>query len=128
MAKRNIANTAADPTLPKTPVTVGGKTYDLCFTFGALARAERFINAELERAGSNERVNLLAALPVINMGNLPLLFAAGVHQFHPELTFTEAHDLVDYADVSAVSAAIVAAFDATRVKQEKSDDPPQPGA
>jgi hypothetical protein len=124
---RKIAGTIADPTLPKTPVTVGGKTYNLCFTFGALAMAEHHINRSLAKEGNPERVFLLRLLPELTLYNTQILFAAAVRQFHPELEFKEACDLVNYSSVFAIQKAIVDGFSAAMPEVDNSADPPAPG-
>jgi hypothetical protein len=125
---RKIAGTKADPTLPKTPIVIGGKTYNLCFDLGALAEAETSINAELAGAGKLERVNLLLALPVQNLTNSRILFAAAVRTFHPELSFADAVDLPKLNDVFAIGAKLVEAYANAMVDPENPADPPQPGA
>lgn len=125
-ATRKIAGTAADPTLPKTPIVIGGKTYDLCFDLGALAEAETAINAELARAGSPERVNLLAALPVPNLVNTRLLFAAAVRKFHPEIPFRAAMEIPALEDLYNVSALVAESWSASM--PAPAENPPQPGA
>jgi hypothetical protein len=127
--KRKVAESIEDPTLPKTPVEIGGKTYNLCFTFGAIATAEHHINAEFARSGSPERVSLLVALNDLDLYNACILFAAGIHQFHPEIGFDEARKLVDYSSIQHVMEAIVAGFSAAMPDPEKKPaNPPQPGA
>jgi hypothetical protein len=104
MAKRTIVNTPADPTLPSTPIEIGGKLFNLCFDFGALAEAE----ADFNRQG--HRVNLLTALPELNLGNTRILFAASVHKYHPELSFDEAIALVHFRNVYQVVQTISQAW------------------
>lgn len=111
--KREIAGTPADPTLPKTPVEVGGKTYNLCFDLGALAEAEQAINAELYRAGRKDYVNLLSALPQQNLACTRIVFAAAVRKFHPELGFEAALELVGINDLLTIALAIKDAWEAS---------------
>lgn len=125
--KRKIAGTVADPTLPKTPVTVGGKRYDLCLDLGALAEAETAINMELFRAGSAERVNLLAALPYPNLMNTRVVFAAAVRTFHPEIGFEEAMKMLRIEDLFDVSAVIARMWESTTQEVRGDGDPPRPG-
>lgn len=117
--KRTIANTPADASLPKTPVTIGGKTYNLCFDLGALSEAETAINAELARLDPPQRVNLLIALPDTTLGSTRVTFAAAVRKFHPELRFAEAMNLLTLANVHDVAILIREAW-------EKATAPPEP--
>ncbi|HEV2463546.1 MAG TPA: hypothetical protein VGT04_07065 [Acidobacteriaceae bacterium] len=121
MKSREIANTKKDATLPRTPVMIGGKSYDLCFDLGALSEAE----TELRRQGHD--VNLLAALPTQNLANTRVIFAAAVRAFHPELGFEEAQKMLTIGDLYNVADAIFAAWSAAMPtpSEEKNGDPPQ---
>lgn len=115
--KRETAGTPADPTLPKTPVEIGGVTYQLCFDLGALAEAE----AELLRQG--HEVNLLRALPVLNLSSVREIFPCALKKFHPELAFEHAQALVTLRSVYTIAGAILAAWEAANA--EPSPDPPE---
>lgn len=128
MKKRTIAGTAADPTLPKTPITIKGKTYDLCFTFGALAEAETSINVELARKGSTESVNMLYQFPMPNLANTRACFAAALRTFHPEISFADAIEMVTPSTIVVISSTIMAAWNTAFMDgEEKAADPQQPG-
>jgi len=116
MTIRGIAGTVADATLPRTPVTVGGKTYDLCFDLGALSEAETAINAEYAKAKREDRVNLLVSLTNLNLANTRILFAAGLRAFHPEIEYEEALALLTYPDLPVVFGAIERAWSAATVE------------
>lgn len=107
IAHREIAGTILDPTLPKTPVVVGGKKYDLCFDLGALAEAETSMNAELERAGSSMRINLLNEIGTLNFSSTLKLFAASLRVFHPDIPYIEALMLPTHADIFVIAEAAV---------------------
>ena len=79
MTKRKLGGSTADPTLPKTPVTLDGIEYTLCLDLNALAQAE----SELTAAG--HKVNILYALPELVLSSVRVLFLAGLRRFHPEL-------------------------------------------
>lgn len=119
--KRKIAGTIADATLPKTPIELGGVTYNLCFDLGALCEAETAINDELRASG--QAVNLLIALPVQNLANTRLAFAAAVRVFHPELTFEAACDVLRLADMLLVAIKVKEAWEASRPEAAESPDP-----
>jgi hypothetical protein len=124
--KRKIAGTAADPTLPKTPVVIGGKTYNLCLTLGALAEAEAAINAELLVAGRVDLVNLLFALPVQNLSNTRMVFAGAIRTFHPEISYEEALKLPALSEIYDVAILVKKAWDEASARPEASLDPLQP--
>ena len=127
MATRQIAGTLADATLPRTPITVRGREYNLCFDLGALAEAETAINAEFARAKLPERVNLLVSLSELNLKNVRILFAAGVRAFHSELDFEEAQELLALGDIFRVVAAIESSWSAAVPEPEKAARPLEPG-
>jgi hypothetical protein len=112
MKTRKVAGTPADPTLPKTPITIGGTTYDLCFDLGALAEAEQALNRE----GHN--VNLLAALPVMNLANVRVIFAAAIRKFHPEITFEQAMAMITLQNVYLIANAVSEAWQAALPEPE----------
>ena len=121
MSKRKIAGTPTDPTLPKTPVNIDGKEYTLCFDLGALAEAEAAILAE------GHQVNLLAALPVLNLSNVRLIFAAAIRKFHPDVTFSQAVAMVTLRNVYALAQVIADAWKAAIPEVEVSEGEAQPG-
>lgn len=125
---RKIAGTVADATLPKTPITIGETTYNLCFDLGALSEAETSINAELARAKSDDRVNVLNALPVQNLSNTRVMFAAALRVFHPEVKFFDALKMVTAPVLFDVALAVRKAWGEAMPEPEADPvDPPQPG-
>jgi hypothetical protein len=127
-SERKIAGTAADTTLPKTPVMVGGKSFNLCFDLGALAEAETAINGELIRAGRKDFVNLLYELPVQNLASTRNVFAASLRTFHPDIGFEEARAMLGFDDLYAVALAIREAWDASIASPGAPKNPSVPGA
>ena len=94
----------ANPTLPKSTITIGGVEYSLCFDFAALAEAE----SAFTRAG--HEVNLLAALPQLNLSNTRIIFACALHAFHPEVGYEQALAMVTFQNVYIIAAAIADAW------------------
>ena len=117
MSKRKIAGTAADPTLPKTPIEIDGETYHVCFEYAALAEAEHAFELE------GHEVNLLWALPNPTMYNTGVLFAAAVRTFHPELGFDGARALVNMGNVYAIVVALRDAWN--KALPRPTENPPQ---
>lgn len=128
MATREIAGTSRDATLPRTPITIRGREYNLCFDLGALSEAETAINAEFAKAKLPERVNLLLAISNPNLANTRIMFAAAVRTFHPELSFEEARELLRIGDVFDVMTAVSAAWAASTGNGAKPDRPSEPAA
>jgi hypothetical protein len=123
---RKIAGTPADPSLPKTPVTIAGTVYQLCFDLGALAEAETSINAELARLRPPQHLNLLIALPAQDLASVRVTFAAAVRKFHPELGFDEAMRLLTLDCIHDVALAVRGAWEKS-APEPSAGDPPQPG-
>jgi hypothetical protein len=122
--KRTVAGTKADAMLPRTPIEIRGKMYDLCFDFGAIAEAETAINGELLRAGREDRVNLLIALCEQNLANTRALFAGCIRTFHPEIGFDQAVAMVGPDNVFAIAMAMRDAWSRSIPEPEKPADPP----
>jgi hypothetical protein len=120
---RKIAQSSVDPTLPKTPVTIDGKTYDLCLDLGALAEAESALIAE-----GHHGVNLLMALPAQTLSSTRIIFAAALRTFHPEIAFEDAKKLLTLGALYDIALKIQEAWQAATPEPEKTpSDPSQPG-
>lgn len=122
MSKSSKAKTVPkiDPTLPKTPIIINDETYNLCFDFGALALAEAALNEQ------GHTVNLLAALPQLNLANTRIIFAAALHAFHPDIAFEQAVGMVNFGNVYLIAGAIADAWEASlpAPKQDKPGNAP----
>jgi hypothetical protein len=119
MAKKVAHNPAVDPTLPKVEIMLDGKSYFLCFTFGALALAE----AKLRAAGTP--ANLLHALDLTSMDAskiVPLLYAAMItHQ--SDITPEKAANLVTMRNLGAIFSGITDAYIASLADPEDTEKP-----
>ena len=117
---RRVAETVADPTLPSTPLEIDGKTYSLCFDLRAMAEAQQ----HFKQAGHH--VNLLAALPNIDLDSCMVLFPCIVHKYHPELSWEEAQSLVTLISVFKIAGKIGEAWlNAAPKKEAPEGNPPQ---
>ena len=114
---RKIGNTTADPSLPKTPIAIDGKEWNLCFDYSALAEAEQALNQE------GHAVNLLLSLPVPSLATVKPLFAAALRTFHPEVSFEEASAMVTLANARFVADLVCNAWMAAQAEPEP--DPTQ---
>ena len=113
---RKVSGTPADPTLPTYPIEIDGKTYTLCFDFGALAEAE----AALQRQGHD--ICILRYMGSFSMELVRALFVCGVHRFHPELSFEEREKLVRLDNVWLIAKIVDIAYALAMPPKEK-----QPG-
>lgn len=119
----------ANPVLPRTPITLSGQQYDLCFTFDALRTAE----SELRKLGV--KANLLHALDLSNLdaSSLVYLLYAAMITFQPETTPEDAAKLVNMRNMGAIFEGVAAAYAASLADPDpeaKGDDPDpiKPGA
>jgi hypothetical protein len=107
------------PELPFEPITIDGTEYKMCFDFGALAAAEE----KLTEVGALKPTETLAFYPWrLNMRTLPLLFAASLMHYQPNITLAEARKLVTWVTYPGIAEAIVLARDASLPKVEEVDE------
>ena len=114
-----------DPTLPKTEIKLGGKSYFLSFSYKALALAEAKLRAQ------KVECNLLHALDLSNLDAtrlVPLLYAALIsHQ--PKMDILEVTDLVTLKNLGSIYTGIAQAYGASLAEPDAGDekaDPTQP--
>jgi len=113
-----------DPLLPRTPIEIDGKTYDLCFTIGALAEAK----SRLRKAGVE--INLLQSINFSDMDAdvIPPLFFAALLPFQPEMTQEKAYALVTLQTIVPIYQALANAYlRAWGTKDEVKNPGPPPG-
>jgi len=106
MSKKTAKPTTS--TLPKTPVEISGKVYDMCFDMDALSDAEEFFNRE-----EGAKVNLLKSLSSLGLWSVRQVWPCAVHTYHPELSFKEAQRILTIQATYEVAAAIVAIWTPT---------------
>lgn len=104
MTKKNATSDDVRPTLLFTEIAIEGTTYKMCFNLGALAKAE----TELLAQGHD--VNILTALPSLNLSSTIILFAASLRKFHPEIPFEDAKELLTLPYVMVAANAIADAW------------------
>jgi hypothetical protein len=98
---RHFANTAADPLLPRTPVTINGREYNLCFDFRALREAELAFSQQGHRAALISAMN-----DPFMFENVCRVFPCALRRFHPEITWDDAQAMVDLGSVDVIAMAI----------------------
>jgi hypothetical protein len=115
---RKFSGTAADPTLVKTPVTLDGVEYNLCFDYKALAQAE----AAFKKEGYYP--NLLVNMYDFSLESVLLVFPCAVRKFHPELGWEGAQALVTLATANIIADAIANAWIDSQPKAKEEPPPP----
>ena len=111
--KIEASTTVADkpaPDVSNIPVEMGSKTYNLCFEFIELGKAETWFRSQ------GHRFNLLFALPDLTLDNIRIVFPCAAHKHHPELTWEEAQALVTMESAYPIATAIVQAWDRSGAK------------
>lgn len=120
--KKPVAMDRIDPTLPYTEIEICGKTYKLCFVFRAIAKGD----AMLRRQGIDSR--LLWRMPEISLESLPIVLAAALAHYHPELSFDDVVAMLDWDTVFDLRDQVLTAWASAFPKRTKEDtaNPPQP--
>jgi hypothetical protein len=114
-------NTIVDPTISRTELKLGKETYFLCFTFGALAIAQK----NLREVGVT--CNLLHALDLSSMDAekfVPLLYAALITH-HPTITPEQVANLVTFKNMGSIFEGIAAAYGASLADPDADSDSKQ---
>jgi len=96
----------ADPLLPRTPVEIEGKTYDLSFDCRAMAEGRRLLR------GTGSTVNLLRSVMVDDIDAdtvLPLFFVA-LLPYQPDMTIEKAYSMVTLRTVGVIVEALLLAY------------------
>ncbi len=114
-----------DPTLTRTEVKRGKNTFYLCFTFKALALAQKNLRS------IGVECNLLHALDMTSMDAerlVPLLYAALLtHQ--PKITVDQVWELVTFRNLGLIFEGLAAAWQASLAEpseEETKADPTEP--
>lgn len=97
----------SDTQAPSVELKIGEKTYQLCFTFGAILEAKRILRRE------GIRMNLLLALDSfdVDVDSLPALLYGGLRTHHPEIDYKVVTDMLsDFGVAHRVFAAICEAY------------------
>lgn len=110
-----------DKTLPDVPLTIGDKTFHLCFDFNALALAEELTG-----------LNLLQSLDLQNLTVVKyraLLYSTLLKE-NPKITIEEVGQMVNIGTLPAITLALVHAWTGSRpeviVDKDEKENPEQP--
>ena len=126
------AATAAAPVHGASPkdvtITIEGKEYHLVFSFKALEIAE------MRLAEAKHHVNMLLQMDPTTVGatRLPFLFFAALVTNHPEVTFAQAREMINFRTAMPIHNAVMDTYVAAMVQPKagsKEGDPtPEPAA
>jgi hypothetical protein len=110
MAKKTVAGTADDPTIPYTKLTLKGTDYKLCYSFNAIAKAEAETGLNMFQG-----LNLQA----LNAIQLRAMLWASLLTAHPDITLEEAGALIaSPTHCNLALSAIAEAWSASMPKQD----------
>jgi hypothetical protein len=116
-----VAGTTADPTIKFTDLTLGKKTYKLCFDFDAVALAE-------EKTG----MALLAGVDWRNIGvrRIAVMLYASALKAQPDVTMDEFRQYINHRNIGKIQMALADSWvenqmdeDADDISAEESADP-----
>jgi len=120
MAKQHtVAGTIDDPTIQFAPLTLDGKTYQLAYSFNAIAEAERVAGCNLLQG--------LEALGSLSALQLRGLLYAALKLASPKVTIEQAGSLIRLDTLSKVTAALAEAYQLS-LPEKKNQDPPEAAA
>lgn len=122
MARKSVAGTAADPTIQFETLEIDGRSYRLCYSFNAIAEAERLGNCNLLEGIAAVLFNSLTAQQARG-----LLYAA-LSVAQPEITLAEAGQMIRVDTLPGIRLALLKAYNASMPEAEKFlKDPPVGG-
>jgi hypothetical protein len=111
MQNETVAGTPADPTIKFTPLTLGGETYQLCYDFDAIAKAEAITG--------------MALLAGVDWSNIPvtriraMLYASAL-KAHPDVKLAQFTPHIRHKNILAIQIALGDAW--TESVPEKEED------
>jgi hypothetical protein len=107
MAKKNAPAKAQDAEMaPTALLELNGKTFQLCFTFGALREAK------LALRGRGIDINILNVYLMgrIDADTLPELFYASLRRHHSDISFDDAMAMIDRSNFLPIVNALIEAW------------------
>lgn len=114
MPKKNIAGTAADPTVRFTPLTLNGQTYQLAYDFEAIAQAEELTGLSL-LVGVN--------WSQIGVRQIRAMLYASLLKAQPKITLDDLTPLLTVRNIAPIERALAAAWVESTPDPEKKDEP-----
>lgn len=112
--RKSVAGSVADPTLKFAKLKLGGEEYSLCYSFNAIAEAERVAGC-----------NLLIALEGLqNLSAIQLrgLLYAALTKAHPDISIERAGALIGIKSLGPITTALASAYS---LSMEDPANPPE---
>ena len=112
-----VAGTPADPTVRYVPLKLGGTTYQLCFDFEAIAKAE-------EMTG----MNLLFGVNWSNIGvtRVRAMLTACMLKAHPDMRPEKLTRYIEHKNIGDIQAALIKAWVNSTPDADEDENPPEP--
>ena len=112
-----VAGTAADPTVRYVPLKLGGTTYQLCFDFDAIAKAEAMTGMSLLFGVDWSKVGVV---------RLRAMLCACMLKAHPDMTPGRLTRYVNHKNMAAIQPALVDAWINSTPDADEDENPPEP--
>ena len=117
MPSETVAGTTEDPTIQFTELTLGNKTYKLCYDFDAVAKAEALTG-----------MALLAGVDWTNI-TLPriraMLYASAL-KADPKVTLGEFTKHITHRNILRIQIALADAWTESTPEKDEPENPPKP--
>lgn len=112
-----VAGTPADPTARFVPLKLGGTTYQLCFDFDAIARAE-------EMTG----MNLLFGVDwsKVNVTRVRAMLLACMLKAKPDITADKLTRYINHRNMPKIQSALIDAWVNSTPEEDEEQNPPEP--
>ena len=117
MLTDTVAGTPADPTVRYVPLELGGTTYQLCFDFDAIAKAEAMTG-----------MGLLFGVDWSNVGvvRLRAMLYACMLKAQPDMTPAQLTRFVNHKNMAAIQTALIDAWINSTPDAKDDENPPAP--
>lgn len=114
MPNETVAGTTADPTIKFTPLKLGKKTYQLCYDFEAVAKAEALTGMELLIGVDWSHVSVMRARA--------MLYACAL-KAHPDIKVDEFSPYLRHRYIQQIQSALFEAWTESVPEDEGSENP-----
>jgi hypothetical protein len=112
-----VAGTPADPTVRYVPLELGGTTYQLCFDFDAIARAEEMTGMSLLFGVDWSRINIVRTRAML---------LACMLKAQPEMTVDKLTKYITHRNMAKIQTALIDAWVNSTPEEDENENPPEP--
>lgn len=112
-----VAGTPADPTVRFVPLKLGGTTYQLCFDFDAIAKAEEMTGMNLLFGVDWSKVNVVRTRAML---------VACMLKAQPDITPEKLTKYITHRNMPRIQNALIDAWVNSTPDEDEEENPPQP--